>query len=346
MAGHATGDGVDGEADIDAAFGESVIQFADFVLGLRDGHAVSGDDDDFAGGGEDSGGFFGAGAFYRASFLRASGCGGDLAEGSEDHVGERTVHGLRHDDREDESGRAVEGAGDDEQFVVEDESHGSGGETGIRIQERDDRRHVGAADGDDEHDAEHEGDADHDRKQMRRAGVEHEIDSDHDGNREHGQVKKILTFEGDGALGQDFLQFSGGHQAAGDSEAAENHFQAQDRHLKRRDSGAMNAEIVLGGANEGDAKCTEGVAEGGPLRDGGHLDEAEGDADGGTNAEGEENPGVVDADVLEFAFNTELKNRAANGEDHTDFAGEDAAAGSGRGVHPLRARMNKPLATR
>src|SRR4029077_8220425 len=51
VAGHATGDGVNAEADVDAAFGERVEKFADFVLGLRDGHAVAGNDHDFVGGG-------------------------------------------------------------------------------------------------------------------------------------------------------------------------------------------------------------------------------------------------------------------------------------------------------
>src|SRR5579863_5166401 len=73
-----------------------------------------------------------------------------------------------------------------------------------------------------------------------------------------------------------------------------------------------------------------------PLRDSGHLDEAEGDADGGADAEGDKDPGVVDADVLELAFNPELQDGAADGQHHADFAGEDAAAGGGRRVHPLQ----------
>ena len=44
------------------------------------------------------------------------------ADAAEEHVGERAVHGLAHDEREDESRRAVEGARDDEELVVEDEA--------------------------------------------------------------------------------------------------------------------------------------------------------------------------------------------------------------------------------
>ena len=108
MAGHASGDGVDAEGDVDAALGEGVVELADFVLGLGDGHAVAGDDDDFAGGGENAGGFFGRGASNGRGFFGAAGDGLDLAEAAEEHVGEGAVHRFRHDDREDEAGGAVE----------------------------------------------------------------------------------------------------------------------------------------------------------------------------------------------------------------------------------------------
>src|SRR5271168_1775423 len=98
---------MDGEFYVHAAFTEGVVKFADFVLGLRDGHAVAGDDDYFIGGGEDRGGFFGGGAAHGASL---SGCGaGDLflAEGAEEDVGEGTIHCFGHIYGEDEAGGAV-----------------------------------------------------------------------------------------------------------------------------------------------------------------------------------------------------------------------------------------------
>src|SRR5271163_4991822 len=115
---------MDGEFYVDAAFAEGVVKLADFVLRLRDGHAVSGNDDDFASGGEDGGGFFGGGAAHGAGLLR--GGAGDLflAEGAEEDVGEGAIHRFGHIYGEDEAGGAVEGAGDDEQFVIEDETHG------------------------------------------------------------------------------------------------------------------------------------------------------------------------------------------------------------------------------
>ncbi len=49
MARHAAGDRVDGEADAGAAAFQLVRQLADLVLGLRQRHAVAGDDDDVLG---------------------------------------------------------------------------------------------------------------------------------------------------------------------------------------------------------------------------------------------------------------------------------------------------------
>ena len=50
--GHAAGDGVDGEEDVDAPRLEGLGELADRVLGLGDGQAVARDDDDLAGVGE------------------------------------------------------------------------------------------------------------------------------------------------------------------------------------------------------------------------------------------------------------------------------------------------------
>ena len=108
-------------------------------------------------GAEDRRGFFGGGAAHGARFLRRPHRRLHLSERAEQHVGERAVHGLAHDDREDEAGGAVERAGDDQQLAVEDEAHGRGGKSGVGIQQRDHRGHVRAADGDDQHHAEDSG---------------------------------------------------------------------------------------------------------------------------------------------------------------------------------------------
>src|SRR6185437_8422046 len=88
VAGHASGNGVNGEADVYALLGEAIVKFADFVLRLGDGHAVAGNDDDFAGGEQNGGGFFSAGAAHDAVFLHSATRGLDLAKGAEHDVGE------------------------------------------------------------------------------------------------------------------------------------------------------------------------------------------------------------------------------------------------------------------
>ena len=108
--------GMDGEADLDSLLGERVIQFSDFVLRLRHGHAIAGNDHDFVGSRKNRSGFFGRGAAHRLRFLSGGGGSLHLAEGSEENVGERAVHRLRHDDGEDEAGRSVERASDDQQL--------------------------------------------------------------------------------------------------------------------------------------------------------------------------------------------------------------------------------------
>src|SRR5262249_46498049 len=63
--GHATGDRMNRKLHVHAALGERIVEFAHFVLRLRDGHTVTGNDDNFVGGGKNSSGFFGAGAAHR-----------------------------------------------------------------------------------------------------------------------------------------------------------------------------------------------------------------------------------------------------------------------------------------
>src|SRR5271169_1773548 len=68
------------------------------------------------------------------------------------------------------------------------------------------------------------------------------------------------------------------------------------------------------------------MAERGPLRDGGHVDHAEGHADDGAEDQGDGDPFVFD-DVV-------IQERAGDGEEHADFTGAHAPAGGGGGAHP------------
>src|ERR1700722_2377326 len=324
MSGHAAGDGMDGEFYVHAALAERVVKLADFVLGLRDGHAVAGNNNHFAGGAKNRRGFFGGGAADGAGLLR--GGAGDLllSKRAEQHVAERAIHGFGHVHGENQGGSAVERTGDDEQFAIEDETNGRGGKSGVGIQQGNDGGHIGAADGNDHEHAEDEGNYEHQRKQMHVAGIVDEVRGDGDRDREQRKVDEILTFICDGALGQDFLQFSRGHQAACEGEGAENYFHGKHGHHEGRHVG--RAQVKLGGADQRDAEGAEGVAERGSLGHGGHVHHAERHADDRAEHQGDGDPLVFDDVVIE--------QRAGNREEHADFAGADAAAGGGGRAHP------------
>ena len=149
MPGHAAGDGVDRELDVDAALGQLIVELVHAVLRLRNGHPVTRNDDDAIGMGQH------VGDILRRRALDGLGLAGRsrrlyLAERAEQHIGERSVHCPAHDHGQDETRRSVERARDDQQLVLEHESHGDRREPRVGVQQRDDGGHVGAADGNDQ----------------------------------------------------------------------------------------------------------------------------------------------------------------------------------------------------
>ena len=81
------------------------------------------------------------------------------------------------------------------------------------------------------------------------------------------------------------------------------------------------AQIKLRCADQGDAQRAEGVAERGPLRDGGHLHHAERNADAAAEHQPDGDPFVVDDAVVQQS--------AGDGQHHADFARPNAVAGGG-----------------
>src|SRR5713101_1891514 len=328
--GHASGNGVNAEGDIHAALGKRVEQLAHFVLRLRHGHAVAGHDDHFVGGGKNRGGFFGGSAFDRALLLHAGGGGLNLPEAAEQHVGERAVHGFGHDHRQNETRRAVERAGDDQQLAAEHKAHGRGGKSGVRVQQRNHRGHVRAADGNDQHHAEDQRNDNHRGKQFDLLRMHHENRGDGHGQRQHAEVDEVLSFIGDGALRQNFLQLAGGHQAAGEGERAENHFHGQHGHHERRNVGS--AQVKLRGTHERDAQRAERVAERGPLRHRGHSHFAEGHADDAAEHQTDGHQFVI--------HDAAVQQRSTDRQGHAQFAGPNAMPRGGGRAQPLE-RQNK-----
>ena len=100
------------------------------------------------------------------------------------------------------------------------------------------------------------------------------------------------------------MQFARRHQAARDCQSAENHLAAQHRHFERRYIRA--AKVILGCANQRDAKRAECMAERRPLRHRRHLHQTERNTDRRADSQCDKNPAVADGDVLELAFDPEL----------------------------------------
>ena len=126
MSGQAAGDGMDAEADVDAALAQLAGEFGDAVLSLSDGHAVAGGDDHRVGLGEQFGNALGGDLAVLAVVLVLRGAGFD-AEAAGDDGDERAVHRLAHDVGQVGTGGADQGAGDDQQVVVEQEARGCRG---------------------------------------------------------------------------------------------------------------------------------------------------------------------------------------------------------------------------
>ncbi len=205
------------------------------------------------------------GALDRLGFGGRRG-GGHLAEGAEQHVGERAVHRLAHDHRQDEARRAVERAGDDQQLVVEHEAHRHRRQPGVGVQQRDDRRHVGAADGQDQQHAEGERQHDHDREQLPRLRAPHHVGARGQRDQRQQPVEDVLVLEGDGPRRQHFLELAGGHQAAGERQVAEQHLDDDREHAERGEPAVLEPQHVLRRADQARRQAAEGVRQRRPLR--------------------------------------------------------------------------------
>ena len=95
------------------------------------------------------------------------------AKAGEQHVTQRTVHGLGHQLGEQGTGGTDHGTGDDHGGVVEHETFEGHGQTGQGVIQRNDHRHVGAADRQCHHDAEgqRQGEEQEDGEATRHVGI-------------------------------------------------------------------------------------------------------------------------------------------------------------------------------
>ena len=196
---------------------------------------------------------------YGRASEEASG-GLQLAERAEQNVGERAVHGAAHDDRENKARRAIQGAGDDQQLVVEHESHGAGRQTCVGIEQRDDRGHVGAADGNDQQYAEYQGQRGEQGKQYGTFRRNDQSQTDARRCGEDSKVDEVLSFISDGPLRQHLLQFSEGHHAGGEGKEAEQRLDNQSGHLYRGERRALvDPFVIFSGSNQRRSQRTASV---------------------------------------------------------------------------------------
>ncbi len=232
-----------------------------------------------------------------------------LPERAEHHVRKRPVHRLAHDHRENESRRAIERARHDQHFAVQHKAQQCGGKPGVRIQQRDHRRHIRAADRSDQQHAEDQRDHHHDRKQKRVRRIHHQRHREQKRRGQHRQADDILPLINDRPLRKNFLQFSGRDQAAGKRQRPDNHFQPDFAHPESRY--VRNAHVIFRDSDHRRGKRAERVAQRGPLRHGGHVDHAERNADRRADDQRNDDPLVFD----HFG----IAQRGANGERRAQF---------------------------
>ena len=150
MSRHPPGDRVNGVGDLDALMLEDVGHFLERMLGLGDRHAIAGHDDDLAGILEHEGSVFRRALFGIALRAGQGGSAAIFAETAENDRDEGAIHALAHDVGQDRTGGAHQGTGHKKRRVFQREAECGGGPAGIGIEHRDDHRHVGAANRDDQ----------------------------------------------------------------------------------------------------------------------------------------------------------------------------------------------------
>nr|WP_234354979.1 hypothetical protein [Streptomyces sp. NRRL WC-3618] len=110
------------------------------------------------------------------------------AETAEDDVADRPVHGLGHLQRQDGSGRADQGTGDDHGLVVDREAGHGDRETGQGVEQRHDDRCVGAADRQHHEHSEGQRREQHDQQQHDVVRVQEGEDTSAEGHGDHGDI--------------------------------------------------------------------------------------------------------------------------------------------------------------
>ena len=192
---------------LDAAGLQQLGELAEGVLCLGDGQPVAGDDDDLAGVTEQDRNVLGRPGAHGA-VLTGPRSDGDLRlERAEQRRRQGAPHRGSHQAGQDGAAGADESAGDDQQHVAEDIAAGRHRQAGEGVQQRDDDRHVRAADRQDE---EHTHEQRHCSQGAQQQAVDRpvpQVDDDRGGQRDCCEQRAA---EDERATGEDHR--SGGHE--------------------------------------------------------------------------------------------------------------------------------------
>ena len=140
--------------------------------------------------------------------------GGFGAKAAEHDAAQRTVHGFGHDVGKNCAAGADNGADDNQQNIVEREADADGRPAGVSIQNRDNDRHVGAADGQNEEEAEQNGQAGQNIEKFVFAAENKEHAECDDGQAEN-KVQQLLSGEDDCFGRHQSLKFGKGNNRTG-----------------------------------------------------------------------------------------------------------------------------------
>src|SRR6185437_2639192 len=153
-----------------------------------------------------------------------------------------------------------------------------------------------------------------------------ENDRDHNRGAKDREAHDVLSAVSNRALRENFLEFSGGNQAACEGQRTDDHLHRNLDHAEFRD--VRRVHVVLGDTDHGCGQRAERVAKGGSLRHGRHADQAERDADGGADDQRDGDPLVLDKSGIEEC--------RGDGKCGANFAGNHSMTCGSRRAEPLQ----------
>ncbi len=211
---------MDGEPDLDLGSKQQFDELIELLLALGRREAIARHDDDALGVAHLDPGV----GRFRGPFCSRDGAVTRLhrsSEVGEEDVGDRAVHGLGHEQGEQQARRADHHARDHQSRVAQNEAFQTDRQAGESVVDRDHHRHVGAADRQGHQDAEGQGEAEEyvgpgrDRQERLDAERRHTDNPacNRDGRQEDQAVQDLLTLDPQGLL-DDPLELGPGNDRA------------------------------------------------------------------------------------------------------------------------------------